>query len=217
MATVNIQIMEGRGSVVAYRNKSTNPNPIATIDPGNGTVPLTYDIGDTFEFDAYPDTTLGYSFRKYCDTVDCPTGILTATFTGTISQQTGNLYVYFIGTPATIFVNVAQGQGGVDVYRNTRKINTTPVSDITGQTFDFFINDTFEFRATPASGFAFDKYCKDDACAIKTILNPFTGDITSTGSLHTYFSSSSSSSLVVIGLAAAMGLLYFVMRKPKTP
>ena len=187
MATIATTIMAGRGSVVAYRNRLTNPDPIETVTPGDGTVMLTYNIGDIFEFDAYPDTPNGYSFGKYCDVPDCSPGVVSTTFTGTITQQSGNLYVYFVGTPATINVHRTSGTGLINVRRNTRLIGTLLETD-TSKTFDFYINDEFSFEATPSSGFVFEKFCADTGCTIPTTSNPFVGTVISaSGNLYAYF------------------------------
>ncbi|MDD3474336.1 MAG: hypothetical protein PHP08_00350 [Candidatus Dojkabacteria bacterium] len=183
MVTVNIEIVEGRGTLQASRNGSI----VAVVNPGDGIVPVQYNVGDTFFFYAYPDTQLGFSFNKFCADTGCSLSTTSNPFSGTISQD-GYLGVYFSGTQATITVYIQNNVGGtVDVYRNTRKVTTVTTS----QTINFFINDVFSFVAKPSSGYSFSKYCTDASCSQSTTGNPFTGTVTQpSGNLYAIFTSS---------------------------
>lgn len=195
MADVHVWRVEGAGGVRVIRNGVL----IGDMTPAESSKTFTFNIGDTFSFEAYPSQ--GWGFEKFCADPTCATQTTANPFTGTIVAETGNLYVYFKRKSATVNVSVSGG-GTVKVYRNGAYIGETKTSKV----FNFTVGDTFGFEATPDTGNTFEKYCTDAACTIKTTQNPFTGTITSeTGSLFAYFVKPGAPATVTVAVSQGGG------------
>jgi hypothetical protein len=215
MADVHIWRIAGAGDTSAYKVVGGVDQLIGTTVNGNGT--FLYNTGDVFKFVSVPGS--GWVFQKYCNSDPCTDAgtITTATFTGTITQPTGNLYVYFAPGPGTVNITRSSGIGEVDAYKlvgGTYQLVATTV-DGSG-TATYTIGDEFKFVAIPGPGNTFQKYCGSDPCtdAGTITTDVFTGNITQpTGNLYVYFTGTPSASgggsvfaliagVVVLGIVA---------------
>lgn len=195
MASVNVWRVAGAGGVRAYRNGVL----IGDMTPTESSETFMFNIGDTFRFEAYSPG--GWEFEKFCANPECTAQTTANPFIGTISTETGNLYVYFKRKSAIVNIAVS-GNGTVRAYRNNVLIGDTKTS----KTFEFTVGDTFKFEAVPDAGFTFEKYCTDTACTVKTTQNPFTGTITSeTGSLFAYFIKPAVPAIVAVEVSKGSG------------
>lgn len=196
MADVHIWRVQGAGGVRAYRNGAM----VEDMTPEQPNKTVQFGIGDTFTFEAYPVP--GWQFDKYCSDPQCITNTTQNPFTGKITQETGNLYVYFSPKGAKISVTVPGGGGAVKVYRNGTLLGETRTS----QVFEFVLGDTVKFEAVPAENYEFEKYCTDVACSGRSSKNPFIAVVTQeSGAMLVYFSEKGTSPLwIAAGIGAAV-------------
>lgn len=180
MASINLWRVEGAGGVRVYRNGALVADLTPSIPNITGIV---FNIGDSYSFEAYPS--LGWNFTKFCGDAACTITTTQNPLTGYVSQDSGNVYVYFSPQSATITVSVAQGNGTVKVFKNGILLGQTK----TTQAFNFVTGDNAQFQAIPDTGFSFQKFCGDTACSTTTTTNPFNVAIEKSGSVIAYFAS----------------------------
>jgi murein DD-endopeptidase MepM/ murein hydrolase activator NlpD len=85
-ATVNVAVSTGAGTVTVTRNGTV-------IGSTTTSRVFNFNIGDTFVFQASPDS--GYIFNKFCGDTACSITTTSNPFSGSITASSGDLFTYF--------------------------------------------------------------------------------------------------------------------------
>jgi len=88
LATVNVAVSTGAGTVTVWRNG--NETPIGSTTSSRA---FYFNIGDTYTFEASPNP--GNSFAKFCGDTACSITTSSNPFSGTITASSGNVFAYF--------------------------------------------------------------------------------------------------------------------------
>lgn len=191
-ATVNVSVL-GNGRVKVSKNNvligETSTNRV-----------FDFTIGDTFKFEAVPDS--GNTFDKFCTDAACSVSTKQNPFVGIITQSTGTLFCHFIQVTAVGSINFVSTPPGAEIF-----IDSSDQQHITPFTITNVPVGTHSYRLTLAN---FPDITGNVTVQVNTIaqvsVNFTTGQV--------------NVGLVVLGLGVTAvligGIYYLVLREPDT-